>query len=165
MSIPEPVCYWIYPPIWLTPLFCSTNLNIAHHISQKNWLTPSVSWGLSGTARSLSTPVVHSLWMSCLTPFVHRQNKWQFRYWKAEEWGASSTPDIYPNCSKFTQSYFFFVEGVIESENMVLNVLCNPINPKLRLYDLNLRVGTGYRVDLPNLLLLFKYGPFPHTDR
>jgi len=48
---------------------------------------------------------------------------------------------------------------------VVLDVLGDAVDLVLGLMDLDLRVSTGYGVDLTTLLLFFEYGSLPHTDR
>jgi len=61
-------------------------------------------------------------------------------------------------------SYLFFIESIIESKSMVLDILGDPIYFKFRFMYFYLRIGTRDRVYLSILLLLFEDGSFPHTD-
>lgn len=60
--------------------------------------------------------------------------------------------------------YFCFVEGVVEGEGVVFDVLGDAVDLVLGFVDLDLRVGAGDGVDFSALLLLLEDGALADAD-
>ena len=102
--------------------------------------------------------------MFCLSLSAHMQSKLLYPWQWGEGGGAWESPCKYPGWSEYNWGNFGFVESIVESEWVIINIFSDPVDFHFGFNYFNLGIRTWDGVDLSVSLLFCQKWPSSHAD-